>query len=68
MDLAHLGAIGAVPGSPGTPAQPMVTQTRAALDRYGRYREVVIDDCGHSPHLEHPDAFRRLLADHLAES
>ena len=68
MDLAHLGAIGAVPGSPGTPAQPMVTQTRAALDRYGRYREVVLDDCGHSPHLEHPDAFRRLLADHLAES
>ncbi|WP_219471011.1 alpha/beta fold hydrolase [Nonomuraea rhizosphaerae] len=68
MDLAHLGALGVVPGSPGTPAQPMVAQTRAALDRYGRYRESVIDECGHSPHLEHPAEFQRLLAEHLAES
>nr|WP_055508244.1 alpha/beta hydrolase [Nonomuraea pusilla] len=65
FDLAHLGAIGVVPGSPGTPAQPMVTQTRAALDRYGAYREAVIEDCGHSPHLEHPAEFGRLLAEHL---
>ncbi|MGN9840788.1 alpha/beta fold hydrolase [Nonomuraea sp. H19] len=65
FDLAHLGALGVVPGSPGTPAQPMVTQTRAVLERYGPYREVVFDDCGHSPHLEHPAAFQRVLADHL---
>ncbi|MER7502005.1 alpha/beta hydrolase [Nonomuraea pusilla] len=65
FDLAHLGAIGVVPGSPGTPAQPMVTQTRAALDRYGAYREAVIEDCGHSPHLEHPAEFGRLLTEHL---
>ncbi|PZG10789.1 alpha/beta fold hydrolase [Nonomuraea aridisoli] len=68
FDLAHLGALGVVPGSPGTPAQPMVTQTRAVLERYGRYREVVFADCGHSPHLEHPAEFQRLLADHLKDA
>lgn len=68
FDLAHLGALGAVPGSPGTPAQPMIAQTRAVLERYGRYREVVLADCGHSPHLEHPAEFGRLLAEHLKES
>jgi pimeloyl-ACP methyl ester carboxylesterase len=46
----------------------MVTQTRAALERYGRYREVVLDDCGHSPHLEYPAEFQRLLAGHLMEA
>ncbi|WP_188192574.1 alpha/beta fold hydrolase [Nonomuraea sp. SYSU D8015] len=68
FDLAHLGALGVVPGSPGTPAQPMVSQTRAVLERYGPYREVVLPDCGHSPHLEHPDEFRRLLAEHLGRA
>jgi pimeloyl-ACP methyl ester carboxylesterase len=68
FDLAHLGALGVVPGSPGTPAQPMVSQTRAVLERYGPYREAVIEDCGHSPHLEHPDAFGSLLAGHLGEA
>ncbi|MEU6718520.1 alpha/beta hydrolase [Nonomuraea sp. NPDC046802] len=68
FDLAHLGALGAVPGSPGTPAQPMVSQTRAVLERYGRYREAVIDDCGHSPHIEHPQTFLRLLTAHLREA
>ncbi|UBU12346.1 alpha/beta fold hydrolase [Nonomuraea gerenzanensis] len=68
FDLAHLGALGVVPGSPGTPAQPMVSQTRAVLERYGRYRERVLDDCGHSPHLEHPEQFQHLLAEHLKEA
>ncbi|TMR10734.1 alpha/beta hydrolase [Nonomuraea turkmeniaca] len=68
FDLAHLGALGVVPGSPGTPAQPMVAQTRAVLERYGPYREAVLQDCGHSPHLEHPEEFRRLLAGHLREA
>ncbi|MEV4221761.1 alpha/beta hydrolase [Nonomuraea sp. NPDC049725] len=67
-DLAHLGALGVAPGSPGTPAQPMVAQTRAVLERYGRYREVVLDDCGHSPHLERPADFDQLLAAHLEEA
>ncbi|RVX44713.1 pimeloyl-ACP methyl ester carboxylesterase [Nonomuraea polychroma] len=68
FDLAHLGALGVVPGSPGTPAQPMVAQTRAVLERYGPYREAVLQDCGHSPHLEHPEEFQRLLAGHLREA
>ncbi|MEN3536969.1 alpha/beta hydrolase [Microbispora sp. ZYX-F-249] len=65
FDLAHLGAIGAVPGWDGTPAQPMVTQTRAALDRYGLYREVVIKGAGHGPQLDRPEEFRAALLAHL---
>ena len=40
------------------------------LDRYaangGTYREEVLTDCGHSPHIERPDDFRRLLFAFLA--
>jgi len=36
----------------------MVGQTRAVLERYaaggGSFREVVNDNCGHSPHVERP--------------
>ncbi len=59
FDLNHLGALGAVPGWPGAevaPAQMMITQTRNVLDAYsangGRYSELVLEGCGHSPHLE----------------
>lgn len=65
FDPAHLGAIGKLPGWDGTPAQPMVTQTRAVLDRYGNHQEVVISDCGHSPHIEKPVEFRQALLAHL---
>lgn len=61
FDLAYLGSLGAVPGWPGAeacPPQPMVGQTRAVLQRYARgggsFREVVYDNCGHSPHIERP--------------
>ncbi len=61
FDLAYLGSLGAVPGWPGAeacPPQPMVSQTRAVLERYadngGSFREVVYDNCGHSPHIERP--------------
>ncbi|MFI6455302.1 alpha/beta fold hydrolase [Streptosporangium amethystogenes] len=64
FDLAHLGALGVVPGSPGTPAQPMIAQTRAVLERYGPYTEVVLDS-GHSPHIECPEEFRTALTSHL---
>ncbi|TDD99072.1 alpha/beta fold hydrolase [Jiangella asiatica] len=64
FDLAHLGSIGAVPDWPGedvAPAQPMLAQTRAVLERYreagGTTSEVVINDTGHSPHLEKPVEF-----------
>jgi pimeloyl-ACP methyl ester carboxylesterase len=59
FDLGFLGQIGAVPGWPGAevyPPQPMKTQVRTVLDAYqangGSYREVVLSDCGHSPHIE----------------
>ena len=72
-DLAYLGSIGAVPGWPGEqtwPPQPMVAQTRAVLDGYaaagGRYREVVIEDAGHGPHLDQPEQFQAELTRHLS--
>jgi pimeloyl-ACP methyl ester carboxylesterase len=72
FDLAFLGSVGAVPGWPGDevfPAQPMVTQTRSVLDRYaatgGAYREVVLPDVGHSPHVERPHEFAVALLEHL---
>ena len=51
------------------PPQPMVTQTRSVLDRYaatgGAYREVVLPDVGHSPHVERPQEFVVALLEHL---
>ena len=71
-DLAYLGSLGLVPGWPGPeamPPQPMVGQTRAMLDRYaaagGSYREVVLADTGHSPHLERPSEFLGVLVELL---
>jgi len=47
----------------------MVAQTRAVLDGYaaagGRYREVVIEDAGHGPHLDQPERFLAELTGHL---
>ena len=64
FDLNHLGQLGVIPGWPGAgvaPAQPMVAQTRVVLGRYraagGEVRELELSECGHSPHLEHPDEF-----------
>src|SRR6201995_3694505 len=72
-DLAYLGSLGAVPGWPGEqtwPPQPMLTQPRTVLDGYaaagGRYREVVIADSGHGPHLDQPEKFLAALGEHLA--
>jgi pimeloyl-ACP methyl ester carboxylesterase len=72
FDLAFLGSLGAVPGWPGDeacPPQPMIAQTRSVLDRYaatgGAYREVVLPDVGHSPHVERPQEFVVALLEHL---
>jgi pimeloyl-ACP methyl ester carboxylesterase len=72
LDIGYLGQLGAVPGWPGAemyPPQPMVAQIRAVLETYARnggsYREEVIENCGHSPHVEKPDAFRRILLSFL---
>ena len=65
-DLANLGKLGVVPGWPGEPAcppHPMVSQTRAVLERYaaagGHYREVCYPGVGHSPHVERPARFAK---------
>ena len=70
FDLGFLGQLGAVPGWPGAeayPPQPMKTQVRAVLDAYqangGSYREVVLVDCGHSPHVEKQDEVVGLFVD-----
>jgi pimeloyl-ACP methyl ester carboxylesterase len=48
----------------------MVAQTRAVLNGYavagGRYREAVIEDAGHGPHLDQPERFLAELTSHLA--
>jgi pimeloyl-ACP methyl ester carboxylesterase len=73
-DPGAWGPSGLVPGYPGPqnyPPQPMLGQTRAALDVYrangGRYREVVLDDCGHVPFIEKPKEFNSILHAHLRE-
>ncbi|GGO31072.1 alpha/beta fold hydrolase [Deinococcus humi] len=75
FDLAQLGALGAVPGWPGLdacPPQPMLTQTRAVLERGeangGQWRELVLPGVGHSPFIEAPDEFRTALLEHLGGS
>lgn len=63
-DPGTLGAMGLIPDWPGEavfPSQPMVSQTRAVLERYkahgGMYEEHVLADTGHTPYLEKPDEF-----------
>jgi pimeloyl-ACP methyl ester carboxylesterase len=72
LDFGTLGKLGFVPGWPGDdkfPSQPMVSQMRAVLDSYqqhgGRYREIVISDCGHSPLIEKPAEFQAALLEFL---
>jgi pimeloyl-ACP methyl ester carboxylesterase len=68
FDLGTLGKLGLVPGWPGDevcPPQPMVSQTRAVLEKYSAegssFREVVIADAGHSPYIEKPEEFMAAL-------
>jgi pimeloyl-ACP methyl ester carboxylesterase len=68
FDFAQLGKLGIVPGWPGEdacPPQPMVAQTRAVLQRYaaagGSFTELLLDGCGHSPHIERPVEFLEAL-------
>jgi pimeloyl-ACP methyl ester carboxylesterase len=72
FDMGTLGALGAVPGWPGAdayPSQPMVSQTRAVLEKYkangGSYEEVVFPDTGHTPYIEKPEEFNKLFHAHL---
>jgi pimeloyl-ACP methyl ester carboxylesterase len=70
FDLGFLGQLGAVPGWPGAevyPPQPMVSQTRTVLNAYrtlgGTYDEIVLPNCGHSPHIEKHEEMVRLLTE-----
>lgn len=68
-DLAVLGAMGLVPGYPGAdvyPIQPMVSQTRAVLEQYGPFDEVVIDNTGHVPFIDNLAAFNAVFHPFIA--
>jgi pimeloyl-ACP methyl ester carboxylesterase len=74
FDLGFLGQLGAIPGWPGVevyPAQPMVSQVRLVLDNYqsngGQYSEVILADCGHSPHIEKQAEFLEFFTDFIRE-
>ena len=68
FEYGFLGQLGAVPGWPGAdvyPPQPMITQLRAVLEQYranrGQYQEIILPDCGHSPHIEKQGAVHELV-------
>lgn len=72
FDMGTLGRSGLIPGYPGRdqfPPQPMVSQTRAVLDKYeiegGKYSEVVMKDTGHTPFIEKPETFLKHFLNHL---
>jgi pimeloyl-ACP methyl ester carboxylesterase len=72
FDVGTLGKLGVLPNWPGEevyPPQPMVGQIRHFLERYaaagGRFREVQLADCGHTPYLEKPEEFNAAFHAHL---
>jgi len=75
FDIPTLGKLGFVPGYPGEdifPPQPMVSQTRAVLNKYqkngGKYQEAVIENTAHSPHIEKLEDFNKLFHKFLLTS
>lgn len=55
FDMGALGELGYLPGYPGKdvfPPQPMVSQTRAVLEKYGNYKEVLVEEAGHAVHVQ----------------
>src|ERR1051326_875461 len=72
FDFGFLGQLGAVPGWPGAdlyPSQPMITQIRTVMDGYeangGDCREVILPDCGHSPHIEKQEEVLTLFTEFI---
>lgn len=72
FDLHTLGKHGIIPGWPGedvAPPQPIMAQTREVLGRYsadvGEVREELFEGAGHSPHLDAPERFRRVVEEFL---
>jgi len=75
FDLGTHGLLGNIPNYPGKevfPPQPMVSQTRYVLEKYqekgGKYTETVIENCGHTPHVEKATEFDHLWHQFLAEN
>lgn len=75
FDINYLGQVGVIPGWPGedvAPAQQMKAQTRDVLEAYsaagGSVRELEWEGVGHSPHIERPSEFCRVLGEHITES
>lgn len=73
FDAGYLGQMGVIPDWPGPdafPPQPMISQLRAMLERYqangGTYREALLADCGHSPHIEKPAEFTQAFFEFLS--
>jgi pimeloyl-ACP methyl ester carboxylesterase len=70
FDFGFLGQLGAVPGWPGPeayPPQPMIAQIRTVFTNYqangGHYREVILPDCGHTPHIEKKEEVFKLFTE-----
>jgi pimeloyl-ACP methyl ester carboxylesterase len=68
FDFGFLGQLGAIPGWPGPevyPPQPMIAQIHTVFKNYqangGHYREVILPDCGHSPHIEKQEEVFKLF-------
>jgi len=64
FDIPTLGKLGFVPGYPGEeifPPQPMISQTRSVFGKYqqngGSFKEVVLENTAHSPHIEKLEEF-----------
>ena len=68
-DQGERGNIAGWPGASACPPQPMVSQTRAVLGAYrgrgGSVAKRVMPECGHTPFVEKPGDFNRLLLEFL---
>lgn len=64
-----VGALSDWPGEEVFPPQPMLGQTRHLLQCYaangGSYREIVLESCGHAPHIEKEASFLSALISFL---
>lgn len=72
-DMGNLGKLGLIPDYPGEdvyPIQPMVSQMRWFVEKYesngGDTTQVVIENAGHGPHIDHPQEFQAAFHDFLA--
>lgn len=68
LDIAVLGLYGYIPGYPGQevyPMQPMIKQIQYVLESYadkkGNYEKYFIKEAGHTPFIERPDEFVKIV-------